>query len=119
MLRVSELAALNTYDVSTELDGSGRLTISSSKTDQAGAGAALYLGASTLPRAFTPGYRARPGLLPLHPVPKDKWTFCRRHCSPEGKPGTGYGSGLELVSVVGVRQTGFLRGLRLKSVLVA
>ena len=43
MLRVSELAALNTDDVRTEPDGSGRLTISSSKTDRTGAGAVLYL----------------------------------------------------------------------------
>ena len=52
LLRVSELAALNTDDVRTEPDGSGRLTISSSKTDQTGAGAVLYLGAPTLSRVY-------------------------------------------------------------------
>ena len=51
MLRVSELAALECGDVDADPeDGSGRLTIRRSKTDQEGAGAVQYLGPATLER---------------------------------------------------------------------
>ena len=51
MLRVSELAALECTDVDADPeDGSGRLTIRRSKTDQEGAGAVQYLGPATLER---------------------------------------------------------------------
>ncbi len=44
MLRRSEAAALGWGDVETYTDGSARLTVRRSKTDQAGRGAVLYLG---------------------------------------------------------------------------
>ena len=50
MLRVSELCALVVEDVTFETDGSGRLTIRSSKTDQEGKGAVQYLGPRTMRR---------------------------------------------------------------------
>ncbi len=50
MLRVSECAALDVVDLATEADGTGRLTIRSSKTDQAGEGAVQYIGAPTVRR---------------------------------------------------------------------
>ena len=51
MLRVSELAALECADVEADPeDGSGRLTIRRSKTDQEGTGAVQYLGPATLER---------------------------------------------------------------------
>ena len=51
MLRVSELAALECADVEADPeDGSGRLTIRRSKTDQEGAGTVQYLGPATLER---------------------------------------------------------------------
>ena len=50
MLRVSELCALVVEDVTFEPDGSGRLTIRSSKTDQEGKGAVQYLGPRTATR---------------------------------------------------------------------
>ncbi len=50
LLRVSEIAAVQAADVAQAEDGSGRLTIRSSKTDQEGAGQVLYLGASTMRR---------------------------------------------------------------------
>ena len=50
LLRVSEIAAVQAADVEQAEDGSGRLTIRSSKTDQEGAGQVLYLGASTMRR---------------------------------------------------------------------
>ena len=48
MLRISEVAALNFDDIAKAPDGSGRLTIRASKTDQAGRGETLFLGDSTL-----------------------------------------------------------------------
>ena len=48
MLRISEVAALNFEDIAKAPDGSGRLTIRASKTDQAGRGETLFLGDSTL-----------------------------------------------------------------------
>ena len=50
LLRVSEIAAIHAADVERADDGSGRLTIHSSKTDQEGAGQVLYLGPSTIRR---------------------------------------------------------------------
>ncbi len=48
MLRISEVAALNFEDIAKAPDGSGRLTIRASKTDQAGRGETLFIGSSTL-----------------------------------------------------------------------
>ena len=50
LLRVSEVAALDVGDVQAEADGSGRLFVGASKTDQEGRGAVLYLGAPTVSR---------------------------------------------------------------------
>ena len=50
LLRVSEIAALDVGDVQAEADGSGRLVVGESKTDQEGQGAVLYLGAPTVSR---------------------------------------------------------------------
>ena len=50
LLRVSEIAALDVGDVQAEADGSGRLVVGESKTDQEGRGAVLYLGALTVTR---------------------------------------------------------------------
>ena len=48
LLRVSEVAALEVGDVTAEEDGSGRLQVRRSKTDQEGRGAVLFLGEETL-----------------------------------------------------------------------
>lgn len=50
MLRISEAAALLVSDVTEETDGSGRLSVRRSKTDQEGRGAVLYLGRPTMVR---------------------------------------------------------------------
>ncbi len=50
MLRVSELVAIRWSDLHWERDGSGRLTIPVSKSDQEGQGAVLYLGDLTVTR---------------------------------------------------------------------
>ncbi|MCY4205272.1 MAG: tyrosine-type recombinase/integrase [Bacteroidetes bacterium] len=50
MLRVSELVAIQWRDLQIERDGSGRLTIPVSKSDQEGQGAVLYLGPITVTR---------------------------------------------------------------------
>ena len=50
LLRASEAVAVQVQDITTEPDGTGRLTVHQSKTDQEGAGAVLYLGAPTLQR---------------------------------------------------------------------
>ncbi len=50
LLRASEAVAVQVQDITTEPDGTGRLTVHRSKTDQAGAGAVLYLGAPTMRR---------------------------------------------------------------------
>ena len=47
LLRRAEAAALRWSDIAFEPDGSGRVTIRMSKTDQEGAGACLYLSRST------------------------------------------------------------------------
>ena len=48
LLRRSEAAALTWGDIEREEDGSGRLTVRRSKTDQEGEGATLYLSAATM-----------------------------------------------------------------------
>ena len=48
LLRRSEAAALTWRDVETTEDGSGRLTVKHSKTDQEGQGAVLYLAPQTM-----------------------------------------------------------------------
>ena len=50
MLRVSEVAVLDVADLIIEPDGTGRLTVRRSKTDQEGAGAILFVGARTVRR---------------------------------------------------------------------
>ena len=50
LLRVSEVAALDVGDVQAEANGSGRLFVGESKTDQEGRGVVLYLGALTVSR---------------------------------------------------------------------
>ena len=50
LLRASEVAALEVSDITYQPDGSGTVTIRSSKTDQEGRGAELYLGAATVAR---------------------------------------------------------------------
>ena len=50
LLRVGELSALRTSDFTARDDGTGRLAIRFSKTDQEGVGAILFLGASTVAR---------------------------------------------------------------------
>ena len=52
MLRIGELAALRVSDVSQAADGSGRVLIRHSKTDQEGKGVVLYLGQPTLRHVF-------------------------------------------------------------------
>lgn len=52
MLRVGELAALRVNDLEMREDGSGRLHIRRSKTDQEGNGAVLFLGAPTVQRSL-------------------------------------------------------------------
>ena len=46
-INAAEVAALDVSDVRTEPDGSGRVTVRHSKTDQAGAVAVLYIGKRT------------------------------------------------------------------------
>ena len=50
MLRVSELVAIRWQDLYWQRDGSGRLAVPVSKSDQEGRGAILYLGAVTVTR---------------------------------------------------------------------
>ena len=50
MLRVSECSALDVQDLATEADGTGRLTIRHSKTDQEGEGAVQFVGEPTVRR---------------------------------------------------------------------
>ena len=53
LLRVSEVAGVQVADISFEFDGTARLTIHQSKTDQEGAGVVLFLGAPTAWRVKT------------------------------------------------------------------
>ena len=48
LLRVGEAVAVCVADISAEADGSGRLTVRRSKTDQEGKGAVLYVGPPTM-----------------------------------------------------------------------
>ena len=50
MLRVSEVASVRTEDIAFEDDGTARLLVRSAKTDQAGRGVVLFLGAPTAMR---------------------------------------------------------------------
>ena len=50
LLRVSETVAVRVADLEAEADGSGRLTVHRSKTDQEGEGAVLFVGGSTMRR---------------------------------------------------------------------
>ena len=50
LLRVSEVVAVQVADIAAEPDGSGRLTVHRSKTDQEGRGVVLYLGEPTMRR---------------------------------------------------------------------
>ena len=50
MLRVGEASALDWQDISREADGSGRLTVRRSKTNQEGESTTLYLGPATMKR---------------------------------------------------------------------
>ena len=50
LLRRSEAAALTVSDIERAEDGSSRVLITRSKTDQTGEGRSLYLGASTMRR---------------------------------------------------------------------
>ena len=62
LLRVSEAAALTWGDIDVEADGSGRLTVARSKTDQQAAGAVQFLGrAAGLPGTFS-GHSPRVGM---------------------------------------------------------
>ena len=48
MLRISETVAIDVQHLAFEGDGTGRLTVPSSKTDQEGQGAVLFLGQPTV-----------------------------------------------------------------------
>ena len=48
LLRIGEAVAINCEDIATEFDGSGRLELHRSKTDQEGKGASLFLTARTV-----------------------------------------------------------------------
>ena len=48
MLRISETVAIDVQHLDFEADGTGRLTVPSSKTDQEGQGAVLFLGQPTV-----------------------------------------------------------------------
>ena len=48
LLRVSELAAVRVGNVVGDVDGSGRVLVRTSKTDEEGRGSTLYLGAPTM-----------------------------------------------------------------------
>lgn len=50
LLRVSELLAVRVADIQPEADGSGRLAVHRSKTDQEGEGAILYIGPPAMQR---------------------------------------------------------------------
>ena len=50
LLRVSEVSALDVEDLAGEPDGSGRLTVRRTKSDQEGVGTVQYIGPSTLRR---------------------------------------------------------------------
>ena len=78
LLRVSELVALDCRDVESIEDGTGRVTIRASKTDQTGEGSVQYLRASTVRRVAT--WLEATGIAegPL---------FCRVHRGGHARPG--------------------------------
>ena len=51
-MRLSEVAALDVYDIERAADSTGRLTIRASKTDQKGTGVVVFLGAPTVRRVL-------------------------------------------------------------------
>ena len=61
LLRISEAVAVDCAHISTEADGTGRLLIPSSKTDQTGQGAVVFLSKATL--AAVEQYRQLAGIL--------------------------------------------------------
>ncbi len=61
MLRIGELVAIDVEHVQVEQDGSGRLTVPVSKTDQEGQGAVLFLGRPTMAALKT--YQRRAGIV--------------------------------------------------------
>ncbi len=65
MLRASEVAALQVADISYKPDGTGTVTIRSSKTDQEGRGSVQFLGPPTVARiqAWVEGAGIRAGPL--------------------------------------------------------
>ena len=48
LLRVGEVVSVRVADITAEADGSGRLTVRRSKTDQLGVGVVLYIGPPTM-----------------------------------------------------------------------
>ena len=66
LLRRSEAAALTWADIQAEPNGTGRLTVKHSKTDQEGQGAVLYLSPETM--RDLDRIRPRPAADPAHPV---------------------------------------------------
>ena len=48
LLRVGEVVSVQVADITAEADGSGRLTVRRSKTDQLGVGVVLYIGPPTM-----------------------------------------------------------------------
>ena len=76
MLRTSEASAARWRDLEPEPDGTGRLTIPSSKTDQEGKGAVLYVSTATMEALKL----IRPGLNPAVGEKIFRWcprTICR------------------------------------------
>ena len=61
LLRISEAVGLDCEDITDEADGSGRLLVRTSKTDQEGKGAVLYLKPGTLHAIRA--YQARAGFM--------------------------------------------------------
>ena len=61
LLRISEAVAVDYAHVQTEADGTGRLSIPSSKTDQEGKAAVVFLSKTTL--AAVEQYRQLAGIL--------------------------------------------------------
>ena len=89
MLRRSEAAALRWSDVDREPDGSGRLTVRRSKTDQAGEGSVLYLAPATMATlARLPNAWALP-LVRVFPLSPSQ--LCRRIAAAAKAAGLGDG----------------------------
>ena len=86
LMRVSEVAAIQVDDIAYEPDGTGVVTIRSSKTDQEGRGSVQYLGAPTVDRIKA--WREKAGI-------QDGAVFRRLH---RGGTGT-IGKALSTVSI--------------------